>query len=164
MTRHITLAYKSFNGTDAQADITVIPPGVLPDWVFPGHRIVVIGEPSPPYDGLSVTNGAELIATALMRQYGIFPMTGPTIYIEYYPRLPNLSEGAARDHHYPTLDVVLFRWEVAQCRPPYKIEARLDENEYRGWLPLPKCYWPYLLTALGAGIPDWVREEAFSVP
>lgn len=153
----IDMVYESHLGVRSTADITVLAPGELPGWMFPGCRVAVIGE-SCPSTGLSVTNGAGLIATHLLRDHGVSVFNGGVIYLEHYTQGNDSDALAARKHH-PSFDVVRFRWDIVRCKPPYRLEARLDEIGAHPWAPVPMFYYPPLLRILDEPIPPWIWKS-----
>lgn len=162
MMEQFTLNYeRSFSTVQPRADITTFLPGELPTWMWPGYGIAIVTQPYP-YDGLSVTNGANLIAHALFTKHGIGPFTG-WMYVEHYTQ-ENMSDRQAMRNRKPDFDVVRFRWEIVSCGPPYKLSARLfnsvhaPEGKY-WWSPVPEVYYPPLLSALGEPVPSWVWDR-----
>ena len=151
------LHYKRPKSTGvARADITVLEPGELPSWMWPGQKVVIATQPFP-YDGLPVTNGANLIAHALLTKHGLGPFTG-CVYVEHYTQ-EDLSEQQAMERRKPDFDVVRFRWEMVRCEPPYKLAPNLDPDTTYWWIPVPEIYYPPLLEKLEEPIPPWVYEK-----
>jgi len=140
-----------------RADITVLEPGELPSFMFPGQKVVIVGEPYP-YDGFSVTNGANYIAHALMAEHGLGPFTG-CVYVEHYTQ-GGMSDREAKHWRKPDFDVVRFKWEMVHCKPPYKIAPRFDQNNGFWWRPLPYLYYPPLLRVLSEPLPEWIHDKA----
>jgi hypothetical protein len=136
-----------WNTVTPRADCFVFEPNELYP-LFPGMQVVVYSEPEN-YEGLSVTNGAEQIATALMRQYGIMPFQ--TCYVEHYSKA---AAPWASPKSKPSFDVVWFTWVVVSPGCPVKIEARKPE-----WKPLPFTYYPALCDVLCEDVPDWIKVK-----
>jgi hypothetical protein len=91
-------------------------------------RVVVYSEPSrdpQKYQGLSVTNGAEHIATALWEQLDVHP--DRTVYVEHYP---DERPAVIRESPYASksrldgaesFDLVTFEWTNGKAsRPNWK--------------------------------------------
>jgi len=130
-----------------KADITVFEPNELP--IYPGLQVVVITEPRD-YEGLSVTNGSEYIATALMRKHGIGPFG--TAYIEHYR---DKWGERVREGDHPSFDAVWYKWKVVEPGCPVKIAATSPL-----WHSLPYSpYYPVLLDALGEETPEYILAK-----
>lgn len=87
--------------------------------MFPDKHVVVFSE-IPGRVGLSVTNGAECIATALVNGHDVNP---DWEFVEHYP-------GEAIGEDVDTFDVVMFHWTgkngvVASCPAWRRIDAQI---------------------------------------
>lgn len=146
--REFVLTYKvRWKTTQPKADIAVFEPNELS--IYPGLQVVVITEPRD-YEGLSVTNGSEQIATELMRQHGVGPFG--TAYIEHYrDEFPRLN----RELKKPSFDAVWYKWQIVdRAGRPGKITASSPK-----WSFLPyAAYYPVLLERLGEEVPEWLSR------
>ena len=93
------LQYKGYHGRPARCDLRV--------YAFGMTKIVVAAQPVD-YDGLSVTNGIERIANAVMK--GALEDVSPSrvIWVQHYPKK---SRGYVPDlDNEETWDLVTFFW------------------------------------------------------
>jgi len=154
-----TLNYRMpYKAVQPQAEIAVFESGELPSWMWPGQGVVIVTEPWP-YEGVSVTNGANTIAHTLLTEHGIGPFTG-YVYIEHYTQ-KDLTDQEAKTRCKPTFDTVRFKWEMVRCKPPYKLAATLDDPDY-WWKPVPYTFYPALLSKLEEPCPKWIVQAAYS--
>jgi hypothetical protein len=130
-TLHYDMAYKSIQ---PRCDIHVydvaytehLPKEFLP--VFSPTQVVVIAQPLDGYEGVSVTNGSEHIATELAA-LGYLPFE--TIYVELYPREPGMSDQEAEELHRPSYSLIRYEWDgnVKARRPQWRSLSREDFEE-----------------------------------
>lgn len=73
-------------------------------WENNGKTICLISQMGPDYQGVSVTNGSEHIATELARNHGVSPSN--TIYVEHYPAFDNEDRKWGK----PSFDIVSWTW------------------------------------------------------
>jgi len=158
-----TLNYNMpFKAVQPQAEITVLEPGELPSWIWPGQGVVIVTQPWP-YEGVSVTNGANNIAHALLNddahKRSLGPFTG-YVYVEHYTQ-EDFDDRAAKFDRIPSFDTVRFKWELIRCEPPYKLRAVLDDPTH-WWRPVPYTFYPALLSKLEEPCPKWIVQAAYS--
>lgn len=100
------LEFKAENGYPSACNITI-------------HRAIQLVIAEEIGEGQSVTNACELIATEVLKRFGLDP--GRMLFIEHYP-------AAQRPVYGESFDLVRFRWDGKRFRnPDWK---HLSPNEF----------------------------------
>lgn len=95
MEEHL-LNFRATNGYPSQCNITI----------YRDSQLVIASETG---EGMSVTNAAEIIATEVVKQYGLDPAR--MLYIEHYPADQRPTYGES-------YDLVTFIWDKYGARNP----------------------------------------------
>lgn len=123
-----SFGYKGLHHRPARCNLSVYKLGRGQEHLTDATYVAVFAEPVE-YEGLSVTNGAEKIATAVMESLETTP--GRVIWIEHYPKELHWRKDKE------SFDVVTFCWEEERAsRPTWLRVSRawveeLIKEEYR---------------------------------